>query len=92
MNTTTFKKLHLSEEMYNKLELLNNKLLQGGMSNEEVKEFLAIDVNTAALRRYLQKVDVKYDWALKLWRRRKERVSLEEKLDNLYRYGKSIGY
>jgi hypothetical protein len=92
MNTTTIKKLHLSEEMYTKLELLNNKLLHGGMTNEQVKEFLAIDVNTAALRRYLQKVDVKYDWALKLWRRRKERVSLEEKLDNLYRYGKSIGY
>ena len=92
MGTTSIKKLHLSEEMYTKLELLNNKLLHQNMTNEQVREFLAIDVNTAALRSYLQKVGVKYDWGLKAWRRRKQKVSLEEKLDNLYLYGKSIGY
>lgn len=92
MGTTTIKKLHLSEEMYTKLDLLNNKLLHQNMTNEQVREFLAIDVNTAALQRYLQKVGIKYDWGLKVWRRRKEKVSLEEKLDRLYMYGKSIGY
>jgi hypothetical protein len=92
MGITTIKKLHLSEEMYNRLELLNSKLLHQNMTSEQVREFLAIDVNTAALRTYLQKVGIKYDWSLKVWRRRKQKVSLEEKIDNLYLYGKSIGY
>lgn len=73
-------RLPLNRKMLKKLSQLGKK--RGNFTNEEVKEYLGLDICIRDLQRYMRVIEMTYDYELRVWRKKKELPTVRERYIN----------
>jgi hypothetical protein len=84
------KYMMLSKIMHRKLQCMYNEIGDFGWSHSMVQQYLGLNIGIRSMLSYCKGYGIKYDYGEKVWRRRRKRVTLAEKLNRLYDCGQSF--